>query len=129
MPLFDVTFDALNLALGAASKRHEVLSNNISNVNTPNYKRQDVSFEGQLADALDAANSASGGGAQSDSLDGVGYSVTTEGGTSMRIDGNNVDIDHEMAQLAENNVRYNALVQMASKKLDTLKYVISDGRR
>jgi hypothetical protein len=34
-----------------------------------------------------------------------------------------------MAFLAENNIRYNALVQLTQKKLDTLKYVISDGRR
>jgi flagellar basal-body rod protein FlgB len=128
MPLFDTTYDALNLALGAAGKRHEVLSNNIANVNTPGYKRQDVSFEASLAEALDGADGRSRG-VGSNALDGVEHSVVTNSSTSMRLDGNNVDIDHEMAQLAENNVRYNALVQLASKKLSAMRYVISDGRR
>jgi flagellar basal-body rod protein FlgB len=50
-------------------------------------------------------------------------------GIAVRADGSSVDVDQEMAFLAENNVRYNALVQLAQKKLDGLKYVISDGRR
>lgn len=128
--MFDVTIGALDLALGAAGKRQEVLANNIANVNTPLYKRQDVEFETQLAQALDADGSTGDTPASSEgALNGLGYNVTTDDATSMRADGNNVDIDHEMALLAENNVRYNALVQMAAKKLDTLKYVISDGRR
>lgn len=129
MPLFDVTFDSIGLALGAASKRQEVLANNIANVNTPGYKRQDVTFEDTLARALDESATRSGSAASDDALDGVTYTVETQGDTSMRTDGNNVDIDHEMALLGENNVRYNALIQMATKKIETMKYVISDGRR
>jgi flagellar basal-body rod protein FlgB len=100
MELFDVTFKTLDLALGAAGKRQEVLANNLSNVNTPGYKRLDVDFDGALKKAVEAARN-----------------------------GNSVDVDQEMAFLAENNIRYNALVQLTQKKLETLKYVISDGRR
>ena len=46
-----------------------------------------------------------------------------------RNDGNNVDIDREMLELADTNVRYNALVQVMSTKMAGLRYAINDGRR
>jgi flagellar basal-body rod protein FlgB len=125
LQLYDSNFVALDAAIGAAGMRHQVLANNIANVNTPGFKRSDVKFDGLLAHALDDANASGNTKAITD----LQPSVTVENNTVMRADGNNVDIDNEMASLAENNVRYNALVQMASKELNILKYVISDGRR
>lgn len=124
MELFDVTFQTLDLALGAAGKRQEVLANNLANVNTPGYKRLDVEFDGMLAKAVDAARAG-----DSSALDALRPGVNTDDSVSVRADGNSVDVDQEMAFLAENNIRYNALVQLSQKKLETLKYVISDGRR
>jgi flagellar basal-body rod protein FlgB len=122
--LFDVTFQTLDLALGAAGKRQEVLANNLANVNTPGYKRLDVEFDGMLAKAVDAARAG-----DRQALDAMRPGVTTDDSVAVRADGNSVDVDQEMAFLAENNIRYNALVQLSQKKLETLKYVISDGRR
>ena len=124
MELFDVTFTTLDLALGAAGKRQEVLANNLANVNTPGYKRLDVDFDGVLAKAVDAARTGDG-----EAIDALRPGVETDQAVSVRADGNSVDVDQEMAFLAENNIRYNALVQLSQKKLETLKYVISDGRR
>ena len=124
MELFDVTFQTLDLALGAAGKRQEVLANNLANVNTPGYKRLDVDFDGMLAKAVDAAKTG-----DRSALDALRPGVQTDSAVAVRADGNSVDVDQEMAFLAENNIRYNALVQLTQKKLETLKYVISDGRR
>jgi flagellar basal-body rod protein FlgB len=124
MELFDVTFKTLDLALGAAGKRQEVLANNLANVNTPGYKRLDVQFDDQLAKAVDAAKMG-----DATQLNALGPGMSGDEGIAVRADGSSVDVDQEMAFLAENNVRYNALVQLAQKKLDGLKYVISDGRR
>ncbi|MEO6867449.1 MAG: flagellar basal body rod protein FlgB [Gaiellales bacterium] len=124
MELFDVTFKTLDLALGAAGKRQEVLANNLANVNTPGYKRMDVEFDGMLAKAVDAARAGDRA-----SIDAMRPGVSTDDSIAVRADGNSVDVDQEMAHLAENNIRYNALVQLSQKKLETLKYVISDGRR
>jgi flagellar basal-body rod protein FlgB len=123
MELFDVTFQTLDLALGAAGKRQEVLANNLANVNTPGYKRLDVDFDGTLAKAVDAARTG-----DPSQLDALRPGVATDESVAVRVDGNSVDVDQEMAYLAENNIRYNALVQLAQKKMSTLKYVISDGR-
>ncbi len=124
MELFDVTFQTLDLALGAAGKRQEVLANNLANVNTPGYKRLDVEFDGMLAKAVDAARAG-----DKSALEAMRPGVTTDDSVAVRADGNSVDVDQEMAFLAENNIRYNALVQLTQKKLEGLKYVISDGRR
>jgi flagellar basal-body rod protein FlgB len=125
MELFDTTFRTLDAALGAAGKRQEVLANNLANVNTPGYKRKDVQFDGMLAKALEAAKAG-----DTKALDELKPTVSSDSSAvAVRADGNSVDVDQEMAYLAENNIRYNALVQLASKKLDGLKYVISDGRR
>ena len=45
-------FDYLSRGLEAANMRHEVISNNIANVNTPNFKRSAVNFEDLLAKEL-----------------------------------------------------------------------------
>ncbi|MCB0877446.1 MAG: flagellar basal body rod protein FlgB [Thermoleophilia bacterium] len=124
MELFDTTFKTLDLALGAAGKRQEVLANNLANVNTPGYKRLDVDFDGALAKAVDAARAG-----DRSQLDAMRPGVSTDKSVTVRVDGNSVDVDQEMAYVAENNIRYNALVQLTQKKLETLKYVISDGRR
>lgn len=124
MELFDVTFQSLDLALGAAGKRQEVLANNLANVNTPGYKRLDVEFDGMLAKAVDAARAG-----DRSQLEALRPGVSTDDQVAVRADGNSVDVDQEMAFLAENNIRYNALVQLTQKKIEGLKYVISDGRR
>ncbi|MCW2956692.1 MAG: flagellar basal body rod protein FlgB [Thermoleophilia bacterium] len=124
MELFDTTFKALDLALGASGKRQEVLANNLANVNTPGYKRLDVNFDQTLAKALQAERTG-----DTSALDALRPGVSGDDQVAVRADGNSVDIDQEMAFVAENNIRYNALVQLAQKKLEGLKYVISDGRR
>ena len=52
MSLFDVTSSALEIAIKGTEARQSVLANNLANVNTPNFKRSDVSFQGALASAL-----------------------------------------------------------------------------
>lgn len=124
MELFDTTFQAIDLALGASGRRQEVLANNLANVNTPGYKRLDVAFDETLATAVDAARAG-----DVNALDKLRPTIGGDSPVAVRADGSSVDVDQEMAFLAENNIRYNALVQLAQKKLEGLKYAISEGRR
>ena len=127
MEIFDTSMRALDAALGAAGKRQEVLSNNLANVNTPGYKRLDVNFDETLSKAIDATKS--GEATDDDVFGGLLPQVQQDrNAVAVRADGNSVDVDQEMSFLAENNIRYNALVQLSQSKMDTLKYVISDGR-
>jgi flagellar basal-body rod protein FlgB len=128
------SFVALDKGLDAAALRQQVIANNVANINTPGFKKQDVSFEDELAAAIEGrqnskllqteAGHLSGG----NPLDDVGINVTTVNGTSMRYDGNNVDIDEEMSKMAENNIRYQAMSKLMSERFGGLKTVINGGR-
>lgn len=111
-------------ALDAASLRHQVIANNLANATTPNYKRQDVSFESQLKSALDRRDSPFAGLAGT-SVGSVQAKVITVNSTSERADGNNVDLETENANLATNTLRYEALTQMVGGYFTGLKAVIS----
>ena len=129
------TIDIGGRAMAAASLRHEVLSNNIANVNTPNFKRSHVRFEDLLKQEL---------GLDDDLLmkvvrthdrhlpiafHGKAHAVIEQDATTnMRLDGNNVDIDIEMAEVAKNQLYYNALANAVGGHISRLKSVITSGQ-
>ena len=116
--------NVLEKASIASQKRHEVLSNNIANGDTPNYKRQDVNFESVLngaihnGDTLDEA-------VRNIELNTLNANVYTDNSSlSYRLDGNNVDIESENAYLAENQIRYYTLLDSISQEFSRLQSVI-----
>ena len=121
--------NVLDKAADASWLRNEAISNNIANVDTPNYKRQDVSFEAELQHALGASKFRSLDDKVAD-LNGERLShieprtYTDHAGFSYRLDGNNVDIDTENVELASNQIKYNALVQSIDQEFKNLKSVI-----
>ncbi len=129
-------FDYLGRGLAAATMRHEVISNNIANVNTPNFKRSAVNFEDLLAKELHLDND----GRRLDmvrthdrhlpmALPGKVHAVIEEDGTTtMRVDNNNVDIDIEMAGLAKNQLYYNAMTTELGGFINRMKGVITSGQ-
>lgn len=123
----------LERALAAAALRHKVISNNIANVNTPGFKRSDVVFEDKLTAAMSAPPSALARTHAKHMAGrpgaGAGPSVVTDTATSLRTDGNNVDIDAEMAGIAKNTIYYDAVAQQLGRHFSNLKSVISEGRR
>lgn len=107
-------FDLLGRLITAAETRHRVISNNIANVNTPNYRRLDVSFEEQLAREL-AGNAA--GEAQPE--------IVQTPGLVARADGNNVDIDREMGQLSKNAMLQQTWIQLLASEMEQMRLAIS----
>ena len=107
-------FDYINVldkAADAAWLRNDAISNNISNADTPGYKRQDVNFEVQLAKALRNSRyqsmDAKVANLKTNRLKPITY--TDYSGFSYRIDGNNVDPDTEGVYLAKNQIVYQGL--------------------
>lgn len=122
-------FDYVNVldkALDASALRHEAISNNISNADTPNYKRQDVNFEVQLAKALRHSRYKSMDDKVADlkmnRLKPITY--TDYSSFSYRLDGNNVDPDTEGVYLAKNQVVYQGLYQSALQEFKNLQAVM-----
>lgn len=113
----ELTAEALRRSLQAASMRQQVLANNIANATTPGFKRSRVDFETKLAEAL----------RNGQPVDQVQPEVVQENYTIGKPDGNNVDIELEMSQLAENQIYYAALTRSLNDQFSRLKQVI-DGR-
>lgn len=119
-------FDYINVlgkAADASWIRNDLIANNIANYDTPGYKRQDVDFEDALKQAIQSAD-----GTNMDtkvanlckgSLDVSPY--TDHGDYSYRLDQNNVDVDTEQVQLAENQIRYQALMDSINSEFSNLK--------
>lgn len=124
----------LSNALSVSSLRHKTISNNIANVNTPGFKRSEVLFEDKLQAALSGNRKLDMTQTHSNHLTGrqnsnVEPAVITDLSTSMRVDGNNVDVDKEMAAMAENSIVHDALTQQLGKYYSGLKSAISEGKR
>jgi flagellar basal-body rod protein FlgB len=117
--------NVLGKAADASWLRNEVINNNIANVSTPNYKRQDVQFESYLMTAV------SGGDSLDDNIDNIDLSAlnattyTEYAGLSYRLDGNNVDIDTESAELAKNQLRYYTLLDSMTQEFSRIKMVFN----
>lgn len=122
---------ALEKGLDASSLRQKVLADNVANVDTPNFKRSDVDFQAVLNSAL-GNNEASLPLKRTSPrhLPGVAEpaspAVVQDNSTTLRNDGNNVDIDREMANVAENGIYYNSLTQALSSQLGLLRMVITE---
>ncbi len=118
-------------ALNASWLRNTAISNNIANVNTPGYKRQDVKFESVLKDYINDGSmelrKTHSKHFPIGTIESVQPTVTRELGTSFRKDKNNVDVDVEMAELAKNAIKFNALTQELSNHLKRIKTAISQG--
>ncbi|MCR5784656.1 MAG: flagellar basal body rod protein FlgB [Eubacterium sp.] len=117
--------DVLDKAADASWLKNDALANNIANVDTPGYNRQDVNFEDALQSAL-MKNSYVSLDEKIDNLDWdrLDVGVYTEYTSySYRLDENNVDIDTENVKLAENQLVYQGLTNSISEELNRLKSV------
>ncbi|HAU99864.1 MAG: flagellar basal body rod protein FlgB [Lachnospiraceae bacterium] len=122
--------NVLDKAADGAWMRNQAIAHNIANVDTPGYKRQDVSFEAELKHALKASKYVSLD-EKVDHLNQNGLSrinprtYSDYSGYSYRLDRNNVDIDTENVELASNQLKYNALVQSINEEFNNIKTVLS----
>ena len=120
--------DVLKTAADASWLREEVLTNNIAHVDTPNYKRQDVEFTTYLKSALEQAGTPASTLTQKvneANLSGITTRTYTENTTlSYRMDGNNVDLSTENAELAAEQINYNALIDSMNNEFTRMKAVL-----
>lgn len=117
--LFGPQSNNLQNALGRTSQRHALLNENLANVNVPGYKRKDIDFGIELETAQSMAAGLSPSALQS--------GVRTSTG-SVRVDGNSVDLEQEVAGIGESELRYEMLTEMTARFFGGLKNVIKEGR-
>lgn len=117
------------------STKHNVVMSNIANMDTPNYKAFDVIIEEEMEKTKGAGHTTSVKRTHQKHLSGrngamgdVQPTLEETEQTTLRKDGNTVDLDREMAKLSENNLMYDALAQVISKKFAGLKDAIKGGQ-
>ncbi len=129
------TFGIMKQSLNADMKRHDLIANNIANVNTPGFKRSDIVFSRTLAEALNGqefqGKKTRAGHVEigRQEPENVRPSTALFDNTSMRNDDNNVDVDKEMAELAKTQLHFNAMVQGFMGEASKISNVISKGGR
>lgn len=125
-------YELIKKSLDATTERSKVIADNIANVNTKGFKRSYVVFEDKLKDAIENGKlelKASDKKHINSTNGDLNYEVKKDTSTSMRADGNNVDMDNEMVNLAANNLMHSFLVDRAKGKLSTQRFIISDGKK
>ncbi len=125
----------LKTALEGLTARQRTIADNVSNVDTPEFKASRVTFETALKQARGTVNNPlpmyrvqNGVAGPGDAPVDIKPEVQVESQVGRRNDGNNVDVDREMLELADTNVRFNALVQIMGSKVTGMRYVINGGR-
>lgn len=125
----DATAQAVKSALNGLTKKQEVISQNLANVDTPAYQSQTVDFQTTLNNTIKSSGTlhlAKNNSAHMDSASNQKdlIQISSRKGGTDRADGNNVDIDVEMVDMTETVVNYQAMVQTLTKKFALLKQII-----
>ncbi len=97
--------------------RHELISSNLANVDTPGYRTQDIDFEGEMRRAEQRLQG-----------DPASPRVREVRGLIERPDGNNVSLDRETMALAQVQLQYRAGVELLRNEIHTLQSAINEGK-
>ncbi len=129
----------LERMLSFTESRHNVIANNIANLDTPGYRRQDLpiaEFQNALQASIDKRRETNprlfdfveSDNVKSNARGGVEVSATVAAPSPLDIlrhDGNNVSVDHEMAELAKNALLHNGMAQILAKEFSMMNIAIS----
>ncbi len=132
--IFDDTIATLNRALDLRSVKNRLLSSDIANIDTPNYKAFDLLVKENMAEktgrhkALGLRITRQGHIASARDANNMNIRLTRLFSPTLPGDRNTVDIGRMMASLAKNTIMYDATARLISKKFQDLRYVISEGK-
>lgn len=110
--LFGKTIEMLSAVLDFRSERHKVIASNIANIDTPNYRPKDIVFKEELETLISSKDGVR--------LDKADFEVIDSG--------ERVNLDTEMAKLAENNLMHNLSVELLARKFRGLNTVLKEAR-
>lgn len=130
------TISLLHKTLDFRSQRQDLLASNIANMDTPQYRAEDLVFEKSLEQALHSkaaaplqtTNSFHFSGIDSSTIEDVTAERIESAAPSVDFDGNTVDLDKEMAKISENQILYQAATKMLSYQFRMIKMSIMEGR-
>ena len=121
MSLFGVGFDLLRQAAVFGTRRHELLAENVANADTPGFRARDLSFAQELS--LVQQVSARPVAATDTPLLELRVVEAPDG--PQRADGSDVDVDRQMARIAQNTIYHNVVIQLLTARLKELRTAIN----
>lgn len=116
MNVSETQLDIVSKLMANAATQHRVIGENIANANTPEYRSRNVAFEDELTSILKREKIV-----PEDLESVIGFAK----GLPARLDGNNVDVAHEMGQLEKNSVIYSAYSNILALRVNMLKSAIT----
>jgi flagellar basal-body rod protein FlgB len=138
MPLIDrILFSdkvptMMKKSLNFMSTRQTMISSNISNVDTPGFKASDIDFQAQLRSSMGSKGSLNLRSTNEKHFGPSNFDIMAleaepfEEDAAAKSNGNNVDIDNEMAKMAENQILYNATIQLMMKRGATVRSAVTE---
>ena len=129
MSLFGSSITSLESGLKYSTLKNQTIANNIANVDTANYKAKDVIFKDVLSKEIQNGFQAKTTHKKhlNFSDNNSSFKIVSNNSTQYNHNGNNVDIDKEMTELANNQIYYQALVDRLNGKFNSLQAVIRGG--
>ncbi|MEM4408049.1 MAG: flagellar basal body rod protein FlgB [Candidatus Caldarchaeum sp.] len=132
--LFGVHADRLQQALSRTAERHRVLTSNLANINTPGYKRKDLSLPINTNPAHPLTQPFSLKATDPRHFISTSLSPNSQNNQpaedprALKEDGNGVDLEREIAALTETQLHYSALSLISQRYFKSLKNIIREGR-
>jgi flagellar basal-body rod protein FlgB len=123
--------DGMRGALDYHLSRHNVLSSNVANGETPGFRPQELLREPEKSALttlpLEVTSGGHVGGTSEQSPERRDYEVREDRTAQPGANGNSVSLEHEMAKLAANDIRFEGAVKIVSHQLGMLRYAANDG--
>jgi flagellar basal-body rod protein FlgB len=108
--MLNPTADRLQRYMDLLTARQQLTASNIANADTPGYRTRDIDFSSELSSAFDTT------------------SVREVENLPVRNDGNNVSLDREARNLAENSLRFQIATQLMQGQIRLTRSAIQEGR-
>ena len=134
--IFNSTVELLGKSIDLRTKNQNLISSNIANAETPNYVPKSLAFEQELQGAIKGGHKGTSPVTNSrhiplkgtkDRIQSVNGQVIETPAKTPGKDGNSVELENEMTKMSENQIMYNASVQILSKKFSGIRSAISTG--
>jgi flagellar basal-body rod protein FlgB len=128
----DISPKVMKKSLDLMSSRQSVITSNVGNVDTPGFKASEIDFQGQLREALGSKGQLNLQATNDKHFAPKSSNISSltadpfEEEDAAKSNGNNVDVDKEMAKMAENQIFYNAVIQLMMKRGSTVRASITE---
>lgn len=129
MNLNNIKLNLLNKSLDGLWLRQQTTMDNIANYSTPGYKSKYVDFESQLKDKIENIKGNNKNSIINEEIKSSNIIVDNNDNLTMRLDGNNVDLEKENLELAKTQIQYMYTITEMNSYFSKLRSAISEGKK